>query len=183
MLVGKRIRLRTVRQSDLPKLYELRVDVRNVGEYYPINLVSELLDQKRFSESGWWEPDYGLLLIVDREDQILGQVNFFKASPVMNAYEIGYRIYQPENWGQGYTTEAVRLFVPFVFELKPVERIQALILPGNIGSRCVLEKCGFTFEGTLRRALFLHGQSADLALYSILRSECPPLSAVWQARS
>ena len=31
MLVGKRIILRTVRESDLPKLYQLRADVRNLG--------------------------------------------------------------------------------------------------------------------------------------------------------
>ncbi len=181
MLVGKSITLRTVRECDLPALYQMRADVRNLGEYYPIHLVSEMLDQKRFSEGGWWEPEFGVLLMVDDADHILGQVNFYKASPVMNAYEIGYRVYQPENWGKGYTTEAVRLFVPFLFELKQVDRVQALILPENIGSRRVLEKCGFTFEGTLRRALFLHGQYADLALYSVLRSECPPLRAQLQA--
>ena len=175
MLVGKRIILRTVREADLPKLYELRADVRNLGEYYPLHIPSEFLDKKRFNESGWWEPDHGSLLIVDLSENILGQVNFYKASFVLNAYEIGYRIYQPENWGKGYTSEAVALFVPFLFETKPVDRIQAMIFPDNGGSRRVLEKCGFTFEGTLRKALFHHGQNQDLALYSILRSECPPL--------
>jgi RimJ/RimL family protein N-acetyltransferase len=56
-----------------------------------------------------------------------------------------------------------------------VDRIQAMIFPDNVGSRRVLEKCGFTFEGTLRKAVFHHGQYQDLSLYSILRSECPPL--------
>jgi RimJ/RimL family protein N-acetyltransferase len=93
MLVGKKIILRTVRESDLPKLYELRADIRNLGEDYPLHMISELLDKKRFSESGWWEPDLGVLLSVDPSGNILGQVNFYKASPVLNAYEIGYRIY------------------------------------------------------------------------------------------
>ena len=175
MLIGKRIILRTVRESDLPKLYELRVNIRNLGEYYPLHMVSEFLDKKRFNESGWWADDHGSLLITDHPGDILGQVNFYKASPVLNAFEIGYRIYQPENWGKGYTTEAVSLFVPFLFELKPVNRMQAMIFPANVGSRRVLEKCGFTFEGTLRQALFHHGQYEDLALYSILRNECKPL--------
>jgi len=146
MLIGKRIILRTVGESDLPKLYELRADIRNLGEYYPLHMPSEFLDKKRFSESGWWTDALGSLLITNHQGDILGQVNFYKASPVLNAFEIGYRIYLPENWDKGYATEAVSLFVPFLFELKPVNRIQAMIFPANVGSRRVLEKCGFTFE-------------------------------------
>ncbi len=183
MLVGKRITLRTVRECDLPRLYELRADVRNLGDYYPMRMISELLDKKRFSEKGWWEPDFGFLLIVDRAGYILGQVNFFKASPVLDSYEIGYRLYEMENWSKGYTSEAVALFVPFLFDYKPVDRIQATIFPENIASRRVLEKSGFTFEGTLRRALFHRGDYHDLALYSILRSECPPLQTQLEAAS
>ncbi len=106
-----------------------------LGEYYPLHIPSEILDKKRFNESGWWEPDHGSLLIADISENILGQVNLFKASFVLNAYEIGYRIYQPENWGKGYTSEAVSLFVPFLFETKPVDRIQAMIFSDNVGSR------------------------------------------------
>jgi RimJ/RimL family protein N-acetyltransferase len=50
-----------------------------------------------------------------------------------------------------------------------------MIFPDNVGSRRVLEKCGFTLEGTLRKALFHHGRYQDLSLYSVLRNECPPL--------
>ncbi|MBM3127209.1 MAG: GNAT family N-acetyltransferase [Chloroflexi bacterium] len=180
MLTGKRIILRTVREADLPKLYELRAVIQNMGEYWPLHMISEFLDKKRFNESGWWAEDHGSLLITDHQGDILGQVNYFKASPVLNAFEIGYRIYQPENWGKGFTSEAVALFVPFLFETKQVDRIQAMISHNNVGSRRVLEKCGFTFEGILRKALFHHGQYQDLALYSILRSECPPLHTQMQ---
>ena len=171
MIVGKKIILRTVRESDLAELFELRADIRNMGDYWPLHMLSEAKDRKRFSETGWWEDDHGSLLITDRQNVILGQVNFYKASPVQNAYEVGYRIYTPETRGKGYTTEAVSLFVAFLFETKPVDRIQALILPDNAASRRVLEKCGFTFEGVLRRALFHGGQNIDLHVYSLLRDE------------
>jgi hypothetical protein len=53
MLIGKRVILRTVHESDLPKLYELRANIQNLGEYYPLHMASEFLDKKRFGESGW----------------------------------------------------------------------------------------------------------------------------------
>ena len=175
MLVGKKVVLRTVREADLDKLYDLAADVRDMGEHWPVDLPSELRWKKNVEETAWWEENRGGLLMTDREDNILGQIAFFKASPYQNAYELGYRIYKPENWGKGYTTEAVSLAVSYLFETKPVGRIQATALPGNTGSQRVLEKCGFQFEGVLRKAIFFRGENQDLHIYSILRDESEPL--------
>jgi RimJ/RimL family protein N-acetyltransferase len=131
--------------------------------------------KKRFAEAGLLEDDHGMLVITDRDGAILGQANFFKSSAYQNSCEIGYRIYKPENWGKGFTTEAVRLLVSFLFETKTVDRIQATTLPGNERSQKVLEKCGFQLEGTLRKAVFHRGESMDLHLFSVLRGETPPL--------
>ncbi len=92
MLTGKRIIIRPAREADLPKVYELRAVIQNMGEYWPLHMISEFLDKKRFSESGWRADDHGTRLITDHQGDILGQVNYFKASPVLNAFEIGYRI-------------------------------------------------------------------------------------------
>ena len=175
MLVGHKVILRTFREKDMDKLYDLAADVRDMGDYWPLALISEHKWKKRFLETGNWEEDNGVLLITDHEDAILGHVVFFKAAPYMNAYELGYRVYKPGHWGQGYMSEAVSLFVACLFETKPVDRIQATTLLGNEGSQKVLDKCGFRFEGILRKAVFHQGQSHDLRLYAILREESPPL--------
>jgi RimJ/RimL family protein N-acetyltransferase len=93
----------------------------------------------------------------------------------MHAYELGYRIYKPESWGMGYMSEAVSLIVAYLFETKPVDRIQATAMLGNEGSKKVLERCGFQCEGVLRKAIFHRGQAEDLYLYSIVRGESRPL--------
>ena len=72
-------------------------------------------------------------------------------------------------------TEAVGLSWGTSFTAKPIERIQALAHPDNVGSRRVLERCGFSLEGVLRRAHFDRGTYTDLAMYSILRGEARPL--------
>jgi ribosomal-protein-alanine N-acetyltransferase len=174
MLVGKKVVLRTVREQDLDKLYDLAADVRNMGDYWPLSMISEPRWKQQTMDSGAWEEEQGVLLVTDHKDNILGQVAFFKAIP-QDAYEVGFRIYRPENCGQGYMTEAVSLLVAFLFDTRPVARIQAAFLPGNEGSRRVLEKCGFQFEGVMRQALFHGGQNQDLNLYSIVRGESRPL--------
>jgi ribosomal-protein-alanine N-acetyltransferase len=73
-------------------------------------------------------------------------------------------------------SEAVSLLVAFLFETRPVERIQATALPGNKGSQQVLQKCGFQFEGIMRRALFHRGRAEDVHLFAIVRGEHRPLA-------
>ena len=73
------------------------------------------------------------------DGQIAGDVLSF---PRDGRREIGYRIAQ-QYWGNGIATRALALFLT-------VERRRPLyghILSSNIGSRRVLEKCGFTVIG------------------------------------
>ena len=50
-------------------------------------------------------------------------------------------------------------------------RIQARCLIENIGSARVMEKSGMTFEGILRKAIFIKEQHQDLKMYSIIKEE------------
>ena len=175
MLVGKKVVLRTLREADLDRLYDLAADVREMGDYWPLGLPSEMRWKKRLSETGWWEEDHGGLLITDHQDNILGQILFFKPIIYGNTYELGYRIYRSENWGKGYMSEAVSLITAFLFATKPVDRIQATTIAGGEGSQAVLKKCGFQFEGVMRKAVFHQGKNQDLHLFSLLREDCGPL--------
>lgn len=182
MLVGKRVVLRTVRESDLDHLYELMADVRAMGDYWTPHMESEIKRRKRILETGDWESDRGMLLITDRADRILGQVFFFTPASYLNAVELAYRIYEPEDWGQGYMAEAVSLMVAYIFETRHVSRIQATTLPGNRGSQGVLKKCGFQYEGIMRQAIFHRGEAQDLHLFAIVRGEQQPLAELLAPR-
>jgi RimJ/RimL family protein N-acetyltransferase len=167
--------LRTLRKADLDRLYDLAADVREMGDYWQPSIPSEIRWKNRLSETGWWEPDHGGLLITDHEDNLLGQVHFFKPVAYSNGYELGYRIYRSENWGKGYMSEAVSLMTAWLFETKPADRVQATTLVGNEASKAVLIKCGFQLEGVMRKAIFHQGRNQDLNLYSLLREDGKPL--------
>ena len=78
----------------------------------------------------------------------------------------------------GYMTEALQLFIAFLFASRPLPRLQLNVLKGNQASRIVAERCGFHYEGTLRQAVFHMGTHLDLEMFSMLRSEAPSLEAL-----
>ena len=93
-----------------------------------------------------------------------------------DAFELSYQLYGEQFAGRGYTTEAVRLLVDYLFATKKQHRIQLVIVPENAASRRIAEKCGFALEGTVRGAFYNHGRNHDVLLYSLLKSDPRP----WQ---
>lgn len=63
--------------------------------------------------------------------------------------------------GQGYMTEAVRACTALAFETLGLHRIEATVMPRNVRSLRVLEKCGFQSEGVSRSYLQINGRWED----------------------
>jgi ribosomal-protein-alanine N-acetyltransferase len=74
------------------------------------------------------------------------------------------------HWGRGIATEAARLLIAHAFGLRHLRRLEAFVFAPNAASARVLEKCGFTLEGVLRRALTdREGEIVDAHSYALLR--------------
>jgi [ribosomal protein S5]-alanine N-acetyltransferase len=174
MIRGQKIHLRTVRETDLDQLFELWSDIANRGDYYPLKLPSQVDYKKRFQEHGLWEDTNGTFLIWDNE-KIVGLIAFFPAG-YYSGLEIGYILFDTVSRNKGYMTEALTLLVQFLFSTKKINRLQLTVMPANIASRRVAEKCGFQSEGIVRGAIFHRGKHHDLEMYSLLRQELPELS-------
>ncbi|MCC2617759.1 GNAT family N-acetyltransferase [Aestuariibacter halophilus] len=170
MLQGQKIRLRTVRASDLDPLYALANDYTDAGEYMPLAVVSEVSFQQAFAEHGFWHDHSGKLVIEDVQGQLVGEAGLFKAAHYMDGRELYYRIFSGHR-GRGYAREALSLLTKLFFESTPFARLQAVIVDGNDVSAHILERCGFRREGTLRGARQFNGRQVDLIMYSLLRSE------------
>ena len=82
--------------------------------------------------------------------------------------ELGYYIAR-ERWGRGYATRAVREICRYIFENTDMQRIFAEPFADNAASCRVLEKAGFTLEGTLRSNAIKSGRIRDTRMYSLLR--------------
>ena len=181
MLKGSKVVLRLFTEEDLEGLFALDRDIASRGEYFPIALHTLSDMRKQFRETGWWQEDQGRMVITDLDDRMVGAIVFFRPSPMLVGYEVGYVIFRPEDRGKGYMTEALRIFSAYLFELKPTPRLQLGMFKGNAASRKVAEKCGYQYEGTQRQGNFLRGEYRDRETFSLLRSECQSLSEAWSS--
>lgn len=101
-------------------------------------------------------------------NRIVGEVNLFDIKNERQAM-IGYRISRSFQ-GMGFVTEALRRIIRFCFEETNLQRLEAEVMVKNIPSNRVLEKCGFTCEGTKRQAKFVNTY-ADFNIYGLLKSD------------
>lgn len=88
--------------------------------------------------------------------------------------EIGYWCAAPAR-GQGVMTRAVGVVCRWGFEALGLARIEWYAVVGNIASRRVAERVGFSVEGTLRSRLDIgDGARHDAWVGSLLRSDPVP---------
>ena len=97
---------------------------------------------------------------------LLGGTGLHRIDWALRRFEIGFWI-RASAEGQGYVSEAVQAMVSLAFDQLAARRVEIRMDARNIRSRAVAERCGFDFEGVLRRdALDVNGEPRDTRLYS-----------------
>jgi RimJ/RimL family protein N-acetyltransferase len=134
------------------------------GEYNPLEQTTKAEMEKGYDTA----PSERKRFFVEKKDGTkIGVVGVF---PVGDLWEIGFALI-PSERGKGYGTEAVTIFVDYLFLSRDLVRIQAMTDLRNTPSQRILETVGFKREGIVRKSMFIHGEWKDLQLYSILREE------------
>jgi RimJ/RimL family protein N-acetyltransferase len=77
----------------------------------------------------------------------------------------------PEYHGEGYGSEAVGLFVDYLFRTHDCRGLHARVFEFNGGSQDVVTGLGFTEEGRFREARFVDGEYVDVVHFGLLRRE------------
>ena len=105
--------------------------------------------------------------------KVIGSVGLHKDTnrSGINSKMLGY-VLSKVYWGQGIMPEAVKAVIKYAFEEEGLELISVQHFRFNSKSKRVIEKCGFKYEGTIRkgRKLF-NGKVVDLGCYSMLKEE------------
>jgi len=86
---------------------------------------------------------------------------------------VGYALI-PEFWGKGYAFEAVNEILNYGFnetDIIDLHKVSATVQPQNKRSKSLLERLGFSFEGTLRENMFKIDRFLDAMVYSMLKRE------------
>lgn len=98
--------------------------------------------------TGWTSGTvYTYYLVSRTSGQLLGSIT---SQVDRNGVRIGYML-RRDCWGQGYLPEALAAVTDWWLTQGGAQRVWATCHPANHGSTRVLEKVGYTLEGTLRR--------------------------------
>ncbi len=98
--------------------------------------------------TGWW------LIFQQQTGRLIGDIML---QPLQGTREIelGYHLL-PDQWGNGYATEAAHRLVQYGFERLALPRICAVVLPNNHRSLRVVHKLGMVPRGTHLHAGLKH---------------------------
>jgi ribosomal-protein-alanine N-acetyltransferase len=182
-LVGRRIVLRTLRESDYEAWHEIRVRCREwlvPWEPRPAGAPAAAEDRASFAArcalrererqigSGF---GFGIFL----GDRFVGELTLssIQRGPFQSG-SIGYWI--DRDWaGQSLVPEAVVVTLRFAFEMLGLHRVEVSIIPRNQASRRVAEKLDLRLEGISERFLEIDGHWEDHVRYAMTAEE-------WQTR-
>jgi ribosomal-protein-alanine N-acetyltransferase len=82
--------------------------------------------------------------------------------------EVGF-LFNRAHWGNGYAREAMQAIVDFATEDLRIARLWARFHTGNAASQRLLERLGFSREGTLRGHIVRDGARRDCEIYARMR--------------
>lgn len=173
VLETERLLLRKITREDTEDIYSYGSN-EAVSKYVTWNTHGSIPDTKMYVEFvlscyenkkiAPWGIEY------KETGRLIGTIDFVSWQPDQHCAEIGYALSEAY-WGNGLVTEAAKEVISFGFHNMDLIRIQAKCLVGNVGSQRVMEKIGMSFEGILRKGMFVKGMHRDIKIFSILKEE------------
>lgn len=176
MLIGERVRLRSIEREDLPTFVRWFNDpeVRQyLLMYEPMSMAKE---ERWFEEMLERKNDFLFAIEAQIGEQWvhIGNVGLHRIDWKNRTAVFGIVLGEKAYWGQGFGTDATRTILRFAFEELNLHRVELEVFDFNTRAMRSYEKAGFHHEGTRRQALFRHGRYHDVHLMSILQSEYLP---------
>ncbi|HSM02273.1 MAG TPA: GNAT family N-acetyltransferase [Acidimicrobiia bacterium] len=171
-----RLTLRNLTAADLPfvlahfsdpEVHRYLVDTDPVTtEDQAQEIVEFYADPERLHRNRW--------VLVDRSSgESVGTVGLHSHDESNRKIEVGYDL-SPRRWGEGLMREALKVALDHAFGALGVHRIEAFVHVDNDRSTALLERLGFTREGTIRAQYWRDGAWHDHHLYSLLSTDPPP---------
>jgi ribosomal-protein-alanine N-acetyltransferase len=182
LIEGARVRLRSPMSADYRSWSQLREDSRDhLIPWEPTWAHDELTREawrrrlRRYQQAERDGTGHMFFIFSAATNELVGglQMSNIRQGIAQSAATMGYWMGQ-RFAGQGLMTDAVTASLRHCFGRLGFHRIEAACLPHNAASRRVLQKCGFTAEGTARKYLRINGEWQDHLLFAIIAGDPIP---------
>jgi [ribosomal protein S5]-alanine N-acetyltransferase len=135
------------------------------GQIEGLAWCTDMAEERRDSGTG---DHYGV--IRRQDDRLVGCVWTKRTDWVGRLTEVSYAV-TAEARGFGVAAEALDALTVALMLEHGFQRIEVRVAPGNVASRRVAEKAGFTYEGLLRNAGHVHSGRVDLEVWSLVAAD------------
>ena len=168
-LEGEQVILRSLRLQDKEAIFRNINHDREVLNYF-IDTYAEKEEDFAFEnmlERFRKNQMYAFAVVLKESGEVIGEIfQCSRPSPIEHTVEIGYAIGRPY-WNKGYTSEAMKMMIGFMFS-NGIHKVVACHLEGNDASGRVMKKCGMSFEGIRKDAVYYRERYWDTYNYYIL---------------
>jgi RimJ/RimL family protein N-acetyltransferase len=173
ILAGERVRLRGVRDDDLPTLAKWEMDPGRMATLsHRVAPSSEAAARERMAR--WSANDKGdlgfAIETLDDPPVMVGHVGLRGAQLKDRCAALGIALGR-EYVGRGYGSDAMRVIVDYAFREMGLHRLELGVAPFNAAGIRAYEKAGFVEEGRRRESVLHDGRWYDEVLMSILDHE------------
>ena len=132
---------------------------------------------KKWIEENELSDKYAVFVIKSKEDeQVIGEIGLSGFQGKHSNAFVGISIGDPENWGKGFGTDAMRVILRYGFGMLNLHHISLTVFEYNPRGVKSYEKAGFKLEGIHRQLLYRDGRRWDMYSMGILKSEWEDLS-------
>jgi RimJ/RimL family protein N-acetyltransferase len=175
-LKGTKVNLRRVQKSDADSIAE-NANNPLVTQYlftpYPYTVVDALDFISSSHRMHRTNTSYPFGIEHKEERKIVGTIGLYRVDHVNKSAELGFWLGH-KYWRQGLTSEAIDLILDFAFNERGFHRIYARVMHPNKASLKLLDKLGFTQEGTMRQAVYRNNEWLDFVWFAMLENEYGP---------
>jgi RimJ/RimL family protein N-acetyltransferase len=171
ILTTERLTLRPLSVADAPALFAARSDP-DVMRYWDWpaqasveqveNIIADHFPEVADGNVMWWA------VALTPEGPAIGECDLSEIDHQHRRAEVGY-LFNRACWGNGYAQEAMQAVIAYAFADLKLERLWARFHSGNAASQRLLERLGFTKEGTLKRHIWRDGERRDCEIYGLVR--------------
>jgi RimJ/RimL family protein N-acetyltransferase len=170
---GEKVYLRPSERSDLDDF------VRWFNDADTMRYLAMRAPMGRAAEERWFDGmlerqgkrDYHFVICLLEDGRAIGTIGLHEVDQESGSAGFGIAIGEKAEWDKGYGTDALNAIADFGFGELRLERIWLDVYEANVRAQRSYDKAGFTREGTMRHALFKHGDFADVHRMSMLRAE------------
>jgi RimJ/RimL family protein N-acetyltransferase len=169
--VGRRVCLRLLARKDLVHLRKWLGDAEIRGLIGEVASMSKE-DSERFLEKVRGDAQRAWFMVVVKENnKVIGEAGLLRMDRAWRTTDISVIIWEREEWGKGYGTEAVLLLLDHAFRHLDFHRAAVGVVGFNERALRFWEKVGFRKEGVQRDGYYYDGKYHDFVLMSILDDE------------